>query len=656
MPNPASISEELGYFYDTIHGRFALEELPAAFRPALKAALSSRTLARLKGISQLGHTSVSFFSATHTRFSHAVGTMLVMDRLFRRVIENSGLPERLFADIDSGFTVDHNTFGDVKTMLHCHLLLVGLYQDAGELPFQKVSSLYFRPALGLQGADSQGWTRKQIFSVRALVKDMEQTPESFSGFDRDFLVYLMTARAATAGDSSLGAVLQMVDGYAIDADRLDYVYRDALATIGSLSRANTVIESIAHYEPQRVVVSDPRPITDFLSTRMRLFTFVYNSADVRFRQVLLKTILEGYWDGEKARDAFETEGLGPELTYEDFMALDDNSLLKKISDLKAGHLQNYRQYAKEVLLRAIPDYEYRVLKHPLPRVSVAESKRLPPDVFFDLLADHGHHQLYRPRSVVVKQRLTHKIDTAVPLEESAGAFSPLFAEGNSPMLVPGGFYLFLPQRWERKGQQWQEVGNPTDADNIFDNVQRENAWRCLGDRPLDTRNMQDQGFSGRAISISFCGDDFPTVVSLIRELFSRKRRYWLFLDRLQLQGIGETIEQNSRQLIDNAESVLAVCSTNYLKKYFDKHSRYINIEIMAMNRRAGSIPIVPLGIDEREKLDRVEGWKWEYMNEAWRSERLVLSNVKALRDCGDEIMHRTVDEALKAIENPKTRQ
>jgi len=87
MPDQSTtpITEDLGYFYDVIHGRVALEELPARFHPALKSALSSKSLDRLKRISQLGHTSVSFFSATHTRFSHAIGTMLVMNKLFQHV-------------------------------------------------------------------------------------------------------------------------------------------------------------------------------------------------------------------------------------------------------------------------------------------------------------------------------------------------------------------------------------------------------------------------------------------------------------------------------------------------------------------------------------------------------------------------------------------
>ena len=145
MPDPNSASaEELGYFYDTIHGRVALEELPERFHPALKSALSSKALDRLRRISQLGHTSVSFFSATHTRFSHALGTMLVMNKLFRHVCK-SGLSQAVFDEVKQHYAPVVAAFGDERNMVHCHLLLAALYQDAGELPFQKITSLYFAP-------------------------------------------------------------------------------------------------------------------------------------------------------------------------------------------------------------------------------------------------------------------------------------------------------------------------------------------------------------------------------------------------------------------------------------------------------------------------------------------------------------------------------
>ena len=42
------VAEDLGYLYDTIHGRIALADLPKLFHPALKSALSSEALSSLK--------------------------------------------------------------------------------------------------------------------------------------------------------------------------------------------------------------------------------------------------------------------------------------------------------------------------------------------------------------------------------------------------------------------------------------------------------------------------------------------------------------------------------------------------------------------------------------------------------------------------------
>src|SRR5688500_14556238 len=84
--------EDLGYCYNTIHGRVAFGELPAVFQPALRAALTSAALDRLTRISQLGHTSLTYFSATQTRLSHAIGTLLMMNRLFGHLWPDGNLP------------------------------------------------------------------------------------------------------------------------------------------------------------------------------------------------------------------------------------------------------------------------------------------------------------------------------------------------------------------------------------------------------------------------------------------------------------------------------------------------------------------------------------------------------------------------------------
>lgn len=648
-------AQDLGYFYDTLHGRIALDEIPHGFHPALKSALSSKALARLKRISQLGHTSVSFFSATHTRFSHAIGTMLVMNKLFKHVREQ-GLPTGLFEEVENGYPHAVAHFGDSRTTVHCHLLLAALYQDVGELPFQKVTSLHFAPVetdvnrlvAALPRAKPRGWNGKKVFSVLSLHKDMAD-PElkaGFAGFDLEFLAFLMTGDGPPDGATVIKALLQMVDGV-IDADRLDYVYRDASVTIGSLSRPITVLESIIGYEVGRVIVNDPRPATDFLSTRMRLWTFVYSSADVRFRQVLLKSVLDGRWDRPQTENAFKKAGLDPELTHDLFVALDDNSLMERIEKLDATHLEAYRQEARTLLLRGTLDYECRVLKQPrTPGPGTAPSIELPTDLFFDLLLDHGHHQLHRQNTVFIRQGLTSRIGDLLPLEDSAGAFSPIFSGQNSAMLVPDGYYLFLPRG--RQGGRWPDTESALDSETMYPLVAWEDARRSLA-CPSDTRSRSKfPDFSNeKAISISFCSQDFPTVVRIVRELHRQKRRYWLFFN--PFDGTGSTPSGNSSDLITAADAVLAVVSVEYLRRATDGDT-YINLEVGEIQGRSREMAIAAVGVDSRLDLKAVPKWNWGQMCHAWRDKEVVIPNDLPLKDASEESIRSAVDEALKRID------
>jgi hypothetical protein len=541
--------------------------------------------------------------------------------------------------------------------VHCHLLLAALYQDTGELPFQKVSSTHFIPteqdvkqlANALPAARPQRWTAKQVFSLLSLWTDFkdERLRPGFDGYSFEFLAYLITGDGTPDESTAVGALLQMVDGV-LDADRLDYVYRDASVTIGSLSRPSTVLETIVAYEPRRVVVNDPRPVLDFLSTRMRLWTFVYSSADVRFRQALLKTVLNGRWDSIKTEGDFERCGLEPELPFAKFLLLDDLSLMDRIERLPEEHLTPYRKEARRLLLHSSLGYECRILKRGSPVIdettlaSVAEAE-LPYEMFFDLLLDHGHHQLYKANSVLIRQGLTSKIADAVPLEASAGAFSALFAADNTAMLVRDGYYVFLPK--ERRGGHWPAIERAMKDGSLFHLLSWEGARRAMP--PTDTRTDGSASDGRRAIAISYCRSDLPLVVRIVRDLYRRRRRYRLLLR--PFDGTGSTPAGNSADLITEAEAVLAVVSSDYLRKATDGRS-YISIEVRFMHDRAQSIPIVPVSVDPRSELDAVQNWNWGQMNEAWSRQSVVISERQPLRDASEDVLRSALDEALRSID------
>jgi hypothetical protein len=330
------------------------------------------------------------------------------------------------------------------------------------------------------------------------------------------------------------------------------------------------------------------------------------------------------------------------------MKLDDNSLMEGIERLDPAKLiRPCRRQARTLLLRGGLDYECRVLKRGLPGSGAANAnapQELPGEMFFDLLSDSGHHQLYRADTVFVRQGLTSKIADAVRLEESAGAFSPLFTGKNSAMLVADGYYIFLPH--ERQGGHWPEVQQAMDAGTLYPLVNWENARR--GIPPTNTQNAP--GFAGKPVSISFCSRDFPVVVRIVRELHRRKRQYRLFLR--PFDGVGGTPEGNSGELIKDAQAVLAVVSTDYLERAVDAKT-YIAIEVRAMHDRAEDIPIVPLGVDRRSELQQVKMWDWAQMNESWRQNQPVISEDLPLRNSSEETLRAEITEALNKVEQWK---
>lgn len=181
--------------------------------------------------------------------------MVVMNKLFLHVTKRkNGLPQKLHGEVQKAYRKTNRSLGDIETFIHCHLLLAALYQDVGELPFQKVTSLYFQPVPNeleeiqnkLDMAKTVHWKSKSVFSVLALLRDSQRHDKlggALSTYNLDFLTYLITGDGQPPAATQLGALRQMVDG-GIDADRLDYVYRDASVTIGSLSRPATVLDRL----------------------------------------------------------------------------------------------------------------------------------------------------------------------------------------------------------------------------------------------------------------------------------------------------------------------------------------------------------------------------------------------------------------------------
>lgn len=647
-------SEDLGYFYDTIHGRVAFGELPSEFQPALRAVLSSRALDRLTRISQLGHTSLTYFSATQTRFSHAIGTLLMMNRLFRHVFSDGSVTRKVLDDCKKFYPKSFKICEDRSDSIRCHLLLAALFQDCGELPFQKITSLYIRPRIDevdslrtkLDDDSVLEWKTKDVFTLRALSETLDDA--GLFAYDLKFLAFLITGSGCPK-ESPIQALRLMADG-PIDADRLDYVFRDALLTIGSVNRADAVLNSIIRYEPDHVVVDDPRPAADFLATRARLWTFVYTSPDVRFRQALLRSFLQAGFSDEDGKSIFKDAKFFPEVTLSEFLELDDHSMLQRIRKVSEhDQFSRFRDSGKKacsLLLKTVTDYECRILQKPnSTEGNDGQPKlRIPKDLFFDLLADHDEeHKLYLPGSVRVDQSLTRSLESAVvpfALEDCSGALGPIFLKENRAPLVRSSFFIFCPKKG---GQEWDAVEDAIRDNHLFDALDREDIDREINSL---TDTWHKPGFKGKRIAISCAFQDRTTILRVIRGLQAQKQRYRVLLD--SLLGLGNTSLKNSEDLIQEAEAVIVIASKAYLRQKIEKPDGNIAAEVRQICGRNTNKSVMPLevfAVDTYETLTGVTGWSWQDLNPKWRSGPPILIGMRYAGESKlKEVLENMIDQ------------
>jgi HD superfamily phosphohydrolase len=650
MPNPGE-GGELAFFHDKLHGRVAVSDFPPAFRDALRLIHSSRALNRLRRISQLGHASVAFLSATHTRFSHAVGSMLVMNELFQH-LRASGFPSGVFSKVVELFPSTRAAFGDEIEAVHGHLLVAALYQDVGELPYQKVTSGYFRPTeddlevltRALPGAKTRDWTTKQIFTFRAIVDDLKIASLQRL-FDLEFLAYLVVGDCSGRDCREISSLRELVDG-TIDADRLDYVFRDSLATFGNPGSPREVISAIVSYRAGQVVVSDSRVAADFLLARMRLFTYVYNSPSVRFQQLLLRVVLDGYGEGGRISQAYNDAHLEPQLGYRQFLELNDHSLMERLNNLDGMTpvMSDYRKKALSLLLGGGLDYDCRVLQKSADILN-EKQEPLPFDLFFDLFLDVEQHHLYKARTVLVERPVTADlVESLVPLEKTAGALSPMFSSENSSPMVAEGYYVFLP-RQEVNAFSSQFARAP----EFYSRVVWEDARRRL---VLPNENVNGDGSLPR-ISITFCSLNLPVVVRVIRWLYKNKRPYRIYLG--DFAGAGESIQNNSDGLIRDAEAVLVVASIEYIKRAMDSQTM-IHREVKCMRMRTLLLPISVISLDSKEAIEEsCPHWDWGSISLKWSGHQIAIPNGRSLRNATDEALDLTMKEAMKVLDQWRPR-
>ena len=173
---------------------------------------------RLRWIKQLGFTFYIFPGGTHTRFPHALGVLHMMDRILKSI--GKGVPDEKLFDPENR---------DPETLFHRKMRMAAMLHDIGTFPFSHTIELAY----------INHWRKQQSFGVRARKPNHETLgshiiqntnfPGGITKVLRDEGIDPAELSQIIAGKSSSLLANQLMHSD-IDADRMDYLMRDAYHT------------------------------------------------------------------------------------------------------------------------------------------------------------------------------------------------------------------------------------------------------------------------------------------------------------------------------------------------------------------------------------------------------------------------------------------
>lgn len=370
-------------FRDPVHNIIAFD-LDDPVEATLFRLIRSRTFQRLRRIRQLGFANLVYHGAEHTRFGHSIGVAHVARRMFD--------------------ALDHG-FGEAERM---EVLCAALLHDVGHGPFshaiENVTLIHHENYSAQLVCDPAG----DIYPILAEYHpDLPATVASYFGPRSEF-------------PPEKHVLLDIVSSQ-LDADRLDYIQRDGVATgvkIG-LYDFERILTMLQTYESgggaspvsRRLAVSyrAREAVEGYLMARFHMFKQVYLHKAVRAADKMLEAVVaratallrEGYAFSAALSPGLASLLAGERLGTEAFISLDDTDIwiaLKQwrndadpiLSRLSAGLLD--RELYKTIDLGiSDPVWIARILDR---AGELAREMGLDPEYF--VLTDHAYDTPYKP--------------------------------------------------------------------------------------------------------------------------------------------------------------------------------------------------------------------------------------------------------------------
>jgi HD superfamily phosphohydrolase len=607
MKPPRHTTENtLGLLIDPLHGPIQLDDEITGSTDLIRRLLKTPMLSRLRSIKQLGFASYCFPAADHTRLAHALGTMQVMRRLIAKQLASDGSKE-MTAAIKQAFPLHFGRYSkrrDLDNAVATHVYLAGLLQDVGELPFAQVTDVYLRPnseekgklAKAIGHSAAFGLETKEFFTLACINDALQTNPFLKEHLSFPFLAYL-TAGVWKPGEkapSCIRPLAHMLDGV-VDADRIDYVARDGLHTLGSGFVPSTVIEDLRYYTERGPVFSESEPVITFLTAYAQLWSSVYFAPENRLRVSALASAFQeikhmeiGTLRGANA-DALANQLAGG-LSLAEFLHLDDRQVFHEIHVLdsrQVAHANRRLDSAMSVLLEKKECPEYDALW-------VAPTDALRPvedidfhtwihgSVFFDAFFQAGAHTLYSKtrKPVLIHSHLLDATKRELPLHEIEGPFKSLFLEEEWRFTKkPGSVLVFFPSGSDSRNEVIKQSMNA----QFYRKVTESDPLRA--DCYADTRGFPTH--HGPAVFVSYASEDLDCVHAVCSVLYKSRRQYYFLRTESCVAGISP--RDQSTAFAEQAEMALILLSRRYLERFAEGarlNDGNIWSEINVLKRRA----------------------------------------------------------------------
>jgi len=593
--------------HDAVHGtidlRFFLED---SDNTTLLEILNTPFLLRLRTVKQLGFAFFTHISADHNRFSHAIGTMYVMDQIFHQIEKSQTLTDSL-NEINTLFTLCLK-----KDDLRKHLVIAGLLQDIGEVPFAQAIQEFI--SLSPNVEDSL----KQKLGNDYKSKDIKEALALHSIYDSDIhdrvlklklniplLIFLITGKifgTKKQQPTICKSLLRIMNGE-IDADRLDYVFRDLHHAYGTKGNPKSIISSLIYYDADGPVFNDPGSVTEFLLTRGHLWTTVYLNPENRFKVTLLKTFMKEVIASTTLRSKLN---IILQLDSKFFKEFDDLRLINLLKEFKNNstiydELSNRAKNALDNLLFGNEQYQWYWLPPPNEKIKYLPTLNLPNEVYYDLFLKYRDHALFSPKTIRIKAEKFRKLGDFVFLEDCSGAFVGFAQTGWAALPKKTSILVFFPVKPNDEGL-WIDFNTSFDNDTLYTQLEaKELKARNLD---LEINTWDSVSDSSSKIFVSFAFEDIEAAKKISTYLKDKGKRIKAVVS--PIDGSGSDATSNSINSVKESDIVIIVFSNNYDQKYAfpgkeDTHVKEEAWTCIVDQKRVIPIPIQPF--DAIKNLD-----------------------------------------------------